>query len=103
MMIRVSMYIYKEGGSDWERVAKRLEEVLAVDPLRWEAALELGNAYLRLGRRADALRAYRQPLSRPGSGALDDLSRDDLEAQVARLSAGGDLAAIAPLRPRTLE
>jgi hypothetical protein len=99
----VSEYIYKKGGNDWELVAKRLQEVLAVLPWRWSSSLELGNAYLRLGRRADALRAYRQPISHLERGLLDDLSRKDLEGQIARLERGDDLAQIEPLRPREME
>jgi hypothetical protein len=99
----VSEYIYKKGGSDWELVSKRLEEVLAIAPTDGSAALELGNTYLRLGRRDDAVRAYRQPLAQVDRGLLDDLSRTDLEQQIARLERGDDLARISPLRPRGME
>jgi Bacterial transcriptional activator domain len=99
----VSEYVYKKGGNDWELVATRLQEVLAVLPWRWNSSLELGNAYLRLGRRAEALQAYRQPFSHLERGILDDLSRRDLEGQIARLERGDDLVTIEPLRPRGME
>lgn len=99
----VREYIYKKGGADWDLVSKRLEEVLAAVPTNVGAAIELGNAYVRLGRRRDALRAYRQPLSLEDRGVLDELSRQDLKQQVARLERGDDLARIEPLRPRNME
>jgi hypothetical protein len=58
---------------------------------------------VRLGRRADALRAYRPPFSPLERGILDDLSRTDLEEQIARLERGDDLSKIEPLRPRGME
>jgi hypothetical protein len=67
---------------------KRLEEVLAVQPYAFVTALELGNAYIRLGRTDDALRAYRTPLAHLDRGIMDDATRALLEAQIARLARG---------------
>ncbi|MFI5184590.1 MAG: hypothetical protein ACHQNV_09340, partial [Vicinamibacteria bacterium] len=100
---RVVEYVYKNGGSDWGLVARRLEEVVATVPAFWGASVELGNAYLRLGRRDDALRAYRQPLSQLDRGVLDDITRKDLEEQIAGLERGHDLASLRPLRNRGME
>ncbi len=100
---RVVDYIYKQGGSDWGLVAKRLEEALTVVPAYYFAAVELGNAYLRLGRRDDALRAYRQPLSQLDRGIIDDITRKHLEQQIAKLERGDDLSTLKPLLNRDLE
>lgn len=85
---RVIRYIYVEGGDDWELVALRLEELLAVHPFVFAAAIELGNAYLRLGRPADARRAYALPLDHVERGIINDASRRLLEEQIAKLDAG---------------
>src|SRR3546814_12084684 len=52
---KVMYHIYKENGSDWTLVANRLEEVVAQLPQKVDAGVELGNAYLRLGRRDEAI------------------------------------------------
>src|SRR3546814_9904698 len=55
-------YIYKQNGRDWALVASRLEEVVAQLPQEVDAGVELGNAYLRLGRRDAAIGAYQRLL-----------------------------------------
>src|SRR3546814_19822519 len=57
---KVMDHIYKENGSDWTLVANRLEEVVAQMAETVEPRGELGNAYLRLGRRAESGRAQRR-------------------------------------------
>src|SRR3546814_9240413 len=59
---KIMDYIYKENGSDWALVADRLEEVVAQLPQKVDAGVELGNAYLRLGRRDEAIGAYQRLL-----------------------------------------
>src|SRR3546814_13899367 len=54
--------IYKQNGRDWALVASRLEEVVAQLPQEVDAGVELGNAYLRLGRRDAAIGAYQRLL-----------------------------------------
>src|SRR3546814_11058545 len=59
---KIMDYIYKENGSDWALVADRLEEVVAQLPQKVDAGVELGNAYLRLGLRDEAIGAYQRLL-----------------------------------------
>src|SRR3546814_6880917 len=54
--------IYTENGSDWTLVANRREEVVAPLPQNVDAGVELGNAYLRLGRSDEAIGAYQRLL-----------------------------------------
>jgi hypothetical protein len=94
MSDRIGEYIYELGGKDWEKVAARSREVLDVLPKRFPDAIELGNAQLRLGRREEALAAYRQPLQ---FDVMDALTREQLEQRVAALERGDDLASLTPL------
>lgn len=103
MLGRVMRYVYGEGGADWALVASRLEEVLAVRPFLSSAALELGNAYLRLGRRDDAIRAYRTPLAHVERGIMSPETIAAFREQVARLERGDALDAVAPLRNPWME
>lgn len=91
---RIIRYIYVEGGTDWELVARRLEEVLAVDPHVFVTALELANAYIRLGRPDEALRAYRVPLAYLDRGIMDDATRLAFEQQIAKLERGEDVSVL---------
>lgn len=100
---RIIEYVYKLHGTDWALVATRAEEVIAVQPTSLGAAVELGNAYVRLGKRAEAIRAFKQPLSLKEVGLFDDLVREELQAQVARLERGDDLATMKPVRNPWLE
>jgi hypothetical protein len=99
---KVSDYIYKEGGDDWALVAKRLEEVVALLPQKLDAGIELGNAWLRVGDGARATTAYRRLLEQDKM-PIDALVREQLEQQVERIAAGGDLAKVEPLRNPWLE
>lgn len=103
MASRIQKYVYKEQGSDWELVARRAEEVISAWPRGLGTAIELGNAYLRLGRRDDALRAYRQPLSIADAGFLDPYTRRDLTEQIARLKGGAPLAQVPLVRNPRME
>ncbi|WP_460454343.1 phospholipid carrier-dependent glycosyltransferase [Arenimonas aestuarii] len=77
-------HLYVKGGGDDEVVARRLQEVLDVMPYHAGAAIELGNARLRLGDPDGALAAYSTPL---GQSALppEPLIKAQLEARVAEL------------------
>ena len=99
---QVMDYIYKKDGKDWALVARKLEEVTAVLPNRIDAAVELGNAYLRLGDGAHAARAYGRPLQQRGMPIDAELARR-LRAQVALAEAGGDPKKIEPMRNPWLE
>jgi tetratricopeptide (TPR) repeat protein len=100
---KVLEYIYREQGSDWALVSRRLEEVLAATPYDFSVAIELGNAYLRLGQRSAALRAYRQPFSQGARGVLDDMTRENLAQRLASLEHGEALATLKPLRNPWME
>lgn len=99
---QVMDYIYKKNGRDWALVARKLEEVAAVLPNRIDTAVELGNAYLRLGEGAHAARAYRRPLQQPDMPIDADLARR-LREQVALAEAAGDPKKIEPMRNPWLE
>lgn len=90
----VQQYVDFEKHPDWALVARRLEEVVRyyVKPA---PHVGLGNAYLHLGQRAAALRAYRRPLDGPLEVHKD--LRKALEDQIARIEAATDIATIAPL------
>ncbi|MEO5629587.1 MAG: hypothetical protein ABIQ62_07455, partial [Thermomonas sp.] len=99
---KVKDYIYKENGTDWKLVADRLEEVVGQLPQKVDAGVELGNAYVRLGRHGEAIAAYRRLLTQdkvpvePGIAA-------QLKAQIARVEAAADDEAVAPMRNPWLE
>lgn len=90
----VEDYIDFENHPDWALVARRLEDAVRyiVKPT---PHIELGNAYLHLGQREAALRAYRRPLD--GSFEVSKNVRKALEDQIARIEAATDIATIAPL------
>lgn len=87
-------YVDFEKHPDWTLVARRLEEVIRHD-VRPGPHLLLGNAYLHLGQREAALRAYRRPLD--GSFEVSRSIRTALEDQIARIEAATDITTIAPL------
>ncbi len=99
---KVFEYIYKENGDDWRLVADRLEEVAKVFPQSTETAVELGNAYVRLGDAAAAVRAYRRPLQQT-KVPVDSRMRVKMEAQIALLEGGADMGGLKPLRNPFLE
>ena len=99
---KVMDYIYKENGQDWALVAKRLEEVASVSPAMLGTAAELGNAYLRLGNRDGAIRAYRRPLEQhtmPVDAKLAQQFRD----QIARVETAPDPKQVPLLRNPWME
>ena len=99
---RVTEYLYRDGGTDFALVAKRLEEVVAVLPPHVGAGIELGNAYLRLGQ-ADAARvAYRRLLEQKDM-PVEALVRTQIEQQLARMDAGTDVTELNPVRNPWME
>lgn len=100
---KVLEYIYEEKGDDWALVARRLEEVLAVNAYDFSVAIELGNAYVRLGDREAALRAYRQPFSQAARDIVDEMTRASLLQRVASLERGDALDLLPPLRNPWME
>lgn len=99
----VTEYLYIKGGTDYALVAARLAEVQPHLPHHLGVGVELGNAYLRLGHREAAERAYRVLLDQQQM-PLEPLVREQLEQQVARLADEGTaLAALTPLRNPWME
>lgn len=100
---RVVDHLYEDGGGRDEVVATRLDEVLAQLPFHVGAAIELGNARLRLGDVAGAREAYRVPL-RQQMMPVEPLVKAQLEAQLGRLARPGVTAAdVPPLRNPWME
>lgn len=99
---RVSDYIYKDNGSDWKLVSDRLEEVVAQLPAKVDAGVELGNAYLRQGRRGEAIVAYRGLLTQDKVPVEPSIAAQ-LKAQIAKIEAAPEDAVVAPMRNPWLE
>ncbi|MDQ3228271.1 MAG: phospholipid carrier-dependent glycosyltransferase [Pseudomonadota bacterium] len=99
---KVMDYIYKEDGRDWALVASRLEEVAAQMPGKVDAGVELGNAHLRLGRRAQAIAAYRRLLEQK-KVPVEALLANQLETQIKQVASAGDLAQVQPMRNPWME
>lgn len=99
---RVWDYVYKENGKDWAKVALRLEEVLKELPMAVPASFELGNAYVRLGRREDAIRAYNSMFVQKQM-PVDALVAKQVQAQIDLLKAGTPMDKVQPLRSPWLE
>jgi tetratricopeptide (TPR) repeat protein len=82
-----------------EKAIEMLSEAAEIDPKAFFVALELGNQYLKLGKKEEALRAYQT--------ALDNCPRSDgnsvlLERQIERLNRE-PLDQITPLRNPWIE
>lgn len=102
MYERVQDYIYKEGGSDWALVAARLEEVVAQSPAKVDAGVELGNAYLRLGKREQAMAAYQRLLDQKKI-PVEPLIATQLKVHIATIRSAPDPAKVTPFRNPWLE
>jgi hypothetical protein len=94
---RVTEYIYKENGKDWAKVAARLEEVVAKMPMAVPGHFELGNAYVRLGKREAAVTAYGRMFEQK-TMPIDPLVAAQVKAQIAKLKSGAPMSAIQPMR-----
>ncbi len=95
--------VYQRESPAWPVIAMKLEEVLAATPFHVNAAIELGNTYLRLGRREDAISAYERPFAHLERRLLSTLVKEQLETQMARLRAGEPLNSITPIRNPDIE
>jgi tetratricopeptide (TPR) repeat protein len=84
---------------DIEGGIKMLEQSVALDPKAFFVALELGNQYLKIGNREEALKAYR--ISRENAPATDDIG-ELLAQQIKRLHTE-PLEQIQPLRNPGIE
>ena len=84
---------------DIEGAIKLLTEAVAVNPQNFSNAVELGNQYLKLGRREEALRAYQiAKENAPADGEISEL----LTRQIERV-ATEPLEQISPLRNPKIE
>lgn len=99
---KVFDYVYKDNGDDWTLVAQRLEEVAKYFPQSASTAIELGNAYVRMGNGPAAIRAFRRPLDQ-GKAPVDARIREQMEAQIKQIEAGTDLSKLKPLRNPEME
>jgi len=102
MFSKVSDYIYKENGNDWKLVSDRLEEVVAQLPAKVDAGVELGNAYIRQGKRAEAIVAYRRLLTQTKVPVEPSIAAQ-LKAQIAAIETAPKGATVAPMRNPWLE
>jgi hypothetical protein len=98
----VNEHVYRQGGEDWPLVARRTQEILDLRPNHVGARFELANAHLRMGHRDEARAAYQAVLDQ-GAPPVDQLTRDAVTAQIARIDASAGLSAIAPLRHSWME
>lgn len=99
---KVVEHLYKQGGGRDEVVAARLQEVMAQLPWHLGAAIELGNARLRLGDAAGARAAYGLTLAQQAM-PVEPLVKAQLEAQIARLAEGVAADDVPPLRNPWME
>jgi tetratricopeptide (TPR) repeat protein len=84
---------------DIEAAIKLLEQALVIQPKRYPRAVELGNQYLKLGNRLEALRAYRSAKENaPPDADISEL----LDGQIVRVETE-PLDQIAPLRNPDIE
>lgn len=102
MVGMVMEYIYKEEGTDWALVAARLQEAMVHTPGRIDGAVELGNAYIRLGQREQAVAAYRNLMEQQVS-PIEDKLRAVLQSQIDRVQAADDVTTVAPMRNPWME
>jgi tetratricopeptide (TPR) repeat protein len=83
-----------------EKAIKMLEESFSLDPNAFFVALELGNQYLKLGNRDEALNAYMNALV---NCPVEDPNRSLLFDQVDRLKSSDSVEGIQPLRNPAME
>ena len=102
MADKVTDYIYKEGGNDWRLVAARLEEVVVHLPAKVDAAVELGNAYLRLGEGEKAIQVYQRLLDQDKVPVEPKLAAQ-LRAKIDEVRSARHLATVQPLRNPWME
>lgn len=83
-----------------EKAIAMLTESFSLDPRAFFVALELGNQYLKLGRRNEALDAYQNALD---SCPVEDPNRSLISDQIERLQSSAPLETIQPLRNPAME
>lgn len=83
-----------------ERAIEMLTESFSLDPRAFFVALELGNQYLKLGNRDEALNAYQDALD---NCPAEDPNRSLIFDQVERLKGSVSIEGIQPLRNPAME
>lgn len=83
-----------------ERAIEMLSESFSLDPKAFFVALELGNQYLKLGRRNEALNAYQNALD---NCPAEDPNRTLILEQVELMKRSDSLEGIQPLRNPAME
>ncbi len=94
---RLVEYVHADAGTDWQLIVDKAGEILGPLPFHVGAAVEQGNAYLRLGDREGAARAFQHPIDEASRGFLDALTRAALEERLRQLRAGTPLEQIKPI------
>ena len=89
-------------GESFKLVSDRLEEVVAQLPAKVDAGVELGNAYLRQGRRKEAIAAYRGLLTQTKVPVEPSIATQ-LKTQIAAIEAAPKDATVEPMRNPWLE
>ena len=83
-----------------EKGIEMLEESFALDPRAFFVALELGNQYLKLGNRDEAINAYQRALD---NCPTEDSNGNLISEQIERLMSSTSLEGIQPLRNPAME
>lgn len=95
--------VYQGKDPNWALIAEKTREVLDVTPFHVNAAIELGNAYLRLDHREEAIAAYERPFAHLERKLLSALVKQQLEDQIAALRRGDPLSSLTPIRNPEME
>jgi tetratricopeptide (TPR) repeat protein len=85
---------------DIEQAIVMLEEAFSLDPRAFFVALDLGNQYLKLGKRDEALNAYQNALANCPD---EDPNKASIADQIQRLKNSASLDGIQPLRNPAME
>ena len=90
----------KNENPDWSLIARRLEQTTQYTPWSSNPFLILGNAYVKIGERDKAIRAYQN--------SFDNLHGEDpnklaITDQIQKLKQAEDISEVGTLRPYFLE
>ena len=100
MNYKVGEYMMKNENPDWSLIARRLEQTTQYTPWSSNPFLILGNAYVKIGERDKAIRAYQN--------SFDNLHGEDpnklaIMDQIQKLKQAEDISEVGTLRPYFLE
>ncbi|SFR48031.1 Dolichyl-phosphate-mannose-protein mannosyltransferase [Robiginitalea myxolifaciens] len=97
---KVFEYLAETREPDWDLVRRRMEKVVEIMPWRSSDNTVLGNAYLRLNQKENALAAYTRASENLAS---DDPYQELLKNQIETIRNATELSDIKTLRPAVLE